>query len=156
MIKRIIFSAAAVLWMVMIFAFSAQPADVSTDTSHGVGYLIGDFFVADFDEWSDEERETFSENIDFPVRKCAHASEYAVLAVLVSLALGSYGFTGDKGACLSFTVTVIYAATDEFHQLFVSGRSGMFTDVLIDAAGGLAGCLLFFVCGILVRRVSGR
>ena len=156
LIKKILFSAAVVLWMMVIFAFSAQPAGVSTDMSHGVGYFIGDCFAAGFDEWSEEEQDAFSDRIDFPVRKCAHASEYAILAVLLLLAVRSYGFTGGRGAVISFAVTAAYAASDEFHQLFVPGRSGMFTDVLVDAAGGLAGCILFFgICRILKINTEG-
>ena len=47
--------------------------------------------------------------------------------------------------CSSF----LYACTDELHQLFVSGRSGQFTDVLIDTLGALFGCLLL----LMIRRL---
>lgn len=156
MIKRIIFTSAAILWMAMIFAFSAQPADVSTETSHGVGYFIGECFVSDFGEWSDEEKDAFSAKIDFPVRKCAHASEYAILAVLVALAVGSYGFSYGKAACIAFIVTFLYAASDESHQLFVPGRSGKITDVLIDAAGGLAGSMLLLLSVTIYSRFTSH
>ena len=35
-----------------------------------------------------------------------------------------------------------YAATDEFHQLFVPGRSGQISDVILDSAGAALGVLL--------------
>jgi VanZ family protein len=39
----------------------------------------------------------------------------------------------------------LYAASDEFHQLFVPGRSGEVKDVLIDSAGAVTGALLFYL-----------
>mgnify|MGYP002688750535 FL=1 len=85
-----------------------------------------------------------TEKIDFPVRKCAHASEYAVLGVLM---LGTaYSFAEDQGKknrLLCWCAGTAYAATDEFHQLFVPGRSCQFRDVCIDSAGILTGIVLF-------------
>ena len=50
---------------------------------------------------------------------------------------------------ISFSITVLYACSDEFHQLFVPGRAGMIQDVMIDSIGIiLALCLIavFFMC----------
>jgi VanZ family protein len=63
---------------------------------------------------------------DYPLRKLAHMAEYAILLLLARRPLG------DR-AGLAFAI--LYAATDEWHQSFVPGRMGAFTDVLIDAAG---------------------
>ena len=42
-------------------------------------------------------------------------------------------------------VTAAYAATDEFHQLFVPGRAGRVTDVLIDSAGAFLALLAIHI-----------
>jgi VanZ family protein len=68
---------------------------------------------------------------DYILRKCAHMTEYAVLAVLLLRACGSYGW--------AWTGAVAYAATDEFHQTFVRGRHGSPIDVGIDAVGAALG-----------------
>ena len=68
---------------------------------------------------------------DFLLRKCAHMTEYAILAVLVLRASGS--------AAWALGITVAYAASDEVHQTFVRGRHGSPIDVAIDAAGALLG-----------------
>ena len=49
-------------------------------------------------------------------------------------------------------VTFLYACTDEIHQLFVPGRAGKFTDVLIDTTGGII--MLLFIA--LVTRVARK
>ena len=68
---------------------------------------------------------------DYVLRKGAHMTEYAILAVLLVRATGSYAW--------AFGLAVAYAATDEFHQTFVRGRHGSPLDVAIDAAGALIG-----------------
>ncbi|MFL5953082.1 MAG: VanZ family protein [Gaiellaceae bacterium] len=68
---------------------------------------------------------------DYVLRKGAHMTEYAILAVLLARAAGSY--------LLAFPLAVAYAASDEVHQLFVRGRHGSPIDVAIDAVGALIG-----------------
>jgi VanZ family protein len=68
---------------------------------------------------------------DTILRKGAHLTEYAILAVLFARA------TGTRAA--AFALTVAYAGTDEWHQTFVRGRHGSPVDVGIDAIGALIG-----------------
>ena len=53
---------------------------------------------------------------DYVLRKLAHMAEYAILALLLVRATGSYAW--------AFALAVAYACTDEVHQLFVRGRHG--------------------------------
>ena len=133
-----------IIWMSVIFSFSAKKAVESEGMSHSVGKEIGRLIVPQFTSWSEERQEQFAKMIDFPVRKCAHASEYAVLGVLM---LGTaYSFAEDQGKknrLLCWCAGTAYTATDEFHQLFVPGRSCQFRDVCIDSAGILTGIVLF-------------
>ena len=68
---------------------------------------------------------------DTILRKCAHATEYAVLAALIFRAL--------ERRWAALALAVVYSASDEFHQTFVRGRHGSPYDVLIDAAGAAIG-----------------
>jgi VanZ family protein len=87
-----------VAWAAVIFAFSSIP---SLSTHLGTWDLL--------------------------LRKLAHMTEYAVLALLLLRATGSYAW--------AFAAAVAYACTDEFHQTFVRGRDGTPRDVLVDAIG---------------------
>jgi VanZ family protein len=70
---------------------------------------------------------------DTVLRKLAHMAEYGVLWLLWWRALG-YGRPWPAAA-----IVLAYAASDEYHQSLVEGRSGSPRDWLIDAAGvGLA------------------
>jgi VanZ family protein len=71
---------------------------------------------------------------DEVLRKCAHASEYAILAVLLWRALGR--------ELPALALAVAYAATDELHQSFVRGRAGDPVDVAIDGLGAALGLLI--------------
>ncbi len=173
-ILKIILTSATILMMALIFWFSAQPADDSTEMSTSVGLAVGRIFVPDFDKKTESEQISYAQSIDHPVRKCAHASEYAILSTLCICTLLSWtcdkklqkksnnkyrlpptsAANVDKPAALvtffgkeiklkaaiymtvcGWLTATIYAATDEFHQLFVDGRACLFTDVMIDSAG---------------------
>lgn len=85
------------------------------------------------------------------VRKCAHFSEYAVLGVI---ARGLYRALRSEGAIHAPIVflTVLVPVADECLQLFVPGRSGQLTDVLIDLSGLVTGALVAHAVAYLVSR----
>jgi VanZ family protein len=72
---------------------------------------------------------------DLVLRKLAHAAEYAILGALLVRAT--------RSRSLAFTLAVLYAASDEFHQTFVEGRVGAVHDVAIDAVGAAIGIVLY-------------
>jgi len=78
--------------------------------------------------------------LDFIFKKSAHFTVYAVLAVLFRRALPPSRWIW----ALSWVLTVLYAASDEWHQSFVPGRHPQLTDVLIDACGATTGLLIFW------------
>jgi VanZ family protein len=94
-----------VLWAAVIFALSSIP---SLGTDLGV--------------W------------DTVLRKGAHVTEYAILALLLLRALGREGPALALGLC--------YAASDELHQRFVRGRHASPFDFAVDAFGLTLGLLL--------------
>jgi VanZ family protein len=76
---------------------------------------------------------------DTYLRKAAHMTELGLLWWLWRRALGHGG-----AAAL---ITLAYAATDELHQTFVTGRHGSPMDWLVDAAG-------VAVAALIIRRWS--
>ena len=147
-IGKILLPVLTVCWMMVIFWFSAAPAPESSEMSYTVGIQIGKIAVADFDAWTTEKQNAFAEKIEYPIRKMAHATEYAILGMLVSGTAYAYGVCGKKVVRYAWILATIYAATDEVHQLFVPGRSGQLRDVLLDSTGAAV--------GILILRRTGR
>ena len=134
--RRVLAGVLALLWMCMIFAFSAQESEESSEVSGAFSQQIvsgvGKFLHLNL---NDEELRRIAEAIETPVRKAAHMTEYAVLSVLIYIWIGKW-----KHAII---FAALYAASDELHQLFVPGRAGRLGDVLIDSAGAAIGVLIF-------------
>lgn len=142
MMKKYLIRILTLLWMIVIFSFSAKTADASTKDSLFVGRKIGHFIMEDFEEWEVKQQTAFAEKIEYPVRKGAHMTEYAILGVLLLCSWDLNRHSLKKASWYSWLLGVLYAASDEFHQLFVEGRSGQLTDVAIDSIGVMFGVLL--------------
>ena len=61
---RGIFLAVTLSWMIVIFSFSAQPADDSGATSQGVGAFLAELFVPGYGDWSTQRQEAFVEKMN--------------------------------------------------------------------------------------------
>ena len=86
----------------------------------------------------------------FLVRKCAHLTEYAVLALFIWRAIRKPVRLDSRPWKWREALNVLgwvalYAATDEFHQLFVPSRQASVWDVLIDTSGAALGLLAVWV-----------
>ena len=124
-----------ILWMMLIFWFSSQVGDDSQSMSDSVIVMIDRIFHTHILTGGGILEETVS----FLVRKAAHMSEYAILAMLFAAYWRAAG--NRHYLIMAFVCVVAYAASDEFHQLFVAGRSGQLKDVGIDTLGGTLGLL---------------
>lgn len=129
---------AVLLWMLGIFMMSAQVAEQSDNLSLGItetliGTVENSLPDYDFDIYW----------FNFLIRKNAHFITYLVLGVLVMNALYRSGFKGMRIFILSLVICMLYAVSDEVHQLFVPGRGGRVADVLLDSSGAFAGLGIF-------------
>ena len=133
---------AVVFWILsgvcmgLIFWFSSREAGQSAHQSEIILKIV---------------RAIFGENAfsDFIIRKAAHFCEFALLAFLFNFAL--LYTTGKKHIPLGIALTSLYAASDEFHQLFVAGRSCQASDWLLDTCGGAAGAIFLIIKYIKVK-----
>ena len=73
--------------------------------------------------------------LNYVVRKCAHAVEYAVLAWLWFRSIREPDGPVGRSLVVSCVLTLIYAMSDEWHQSFIPERSGEWSDVAFDAVG---------------------
>lgn len=150
--RKTIFLIAAVLWMTVIFLFSSRNGDTSAQDSGRIGRLVGEIFVPGFKDWDADRQTVFAGTVDHPIRKAAHASEYAVLGILIFGVVYERRKSRVRCLFLPWLLGTAYAATDELHQLLVPGRSGQVSDVVIDSAGVLAGVLVISVLSLAVTN----
>ena len=140
-IKKILIWIPAIIMAMLIFGFSKQDGEEST----GLSYKAAVCDKAGIVDYNDNNRDSMIESVQFPIRKAAHMTEYAVLSVLIMLALIVDGLKGTRLPVISAIIATVFAATDEFHQRFVPGRYGCLRDVLIDAAGSIIGLMIAYV-----------
>ena len=150
---RRVTGALLVVWMCVIFLFSSQPSDESSKVSGTVCERV----VEDANrvlklEMNQARVQSVAESIEYPVRKAAHMTEYAILGLL-SFAFYRGILKKEKRQFLAALLTAaVYAATDEFHQYFIPGRSAEVMDVCIDTLGASIGLAILFFTLKVVRK----
>lgn len=155
-IDRIVSAVAVAVWMYIIFSFSSQNAQVSASVSGGFIEAVARWFHPDFGALSETQRVALIEAWQHFVRKAAHFCEYAVLGLLVTNAVRSFGLKGWPKFTVSVAVCVLNAAGDEFHQSFVVGRAGRLSDVVLDTAGAVTGVAVFLTAGYVLKNIKNR
>lgn len=133
------------LWMVVIFMLSHQPASVSSGQS-GVFVEQLHYIAPSIDQ----------QLLTFLVRKGAHIFAYFVLGILTFNALWRVDLSKLKfnyPVGLSIIVCALYATSDEFHQLFISGRSGEIRDIIIDSCAATVGV---FIISIFCKNIANK
>ena len=137
--KKIIKLTLVILWMLLIFFFSNQRAEDSSKLSDGIIVKVVNVFVDK--ELSKEKQEEILEKYTTLVRKTAHFIIYLILGILVVNLLCEYNIK--QIILISLFICMLYSISDEFHQLFIDGRSGEIRDILIDTIGSLVGIMIY-------------
>ncbi|WP_214627191.1 VanZ family protein [Paenibacillus agaridevorans] len=136
--RKFMYGAAVLVWMAVIIGFSNQQASDSNALSSGLSDAIATTIRVML-----PGLELDAGELNRVVRKLAHGLIYLVLGMLVLGTLTKLGVRGGRGVAITLLVCVLFAVSDELHQLFVSGRSGQASDVIIDSIGASIGILLF-------------
>lgn len=132
-----------IIWMTFIFLMSNQPAETSDSQSLGIISMLSKLGI--------DMSGIFGDIANFIVRKCAHFLEYMILGFLIINLI-------KEDLKLKYIILIViggvflYACTDEFHQLFVSGRDGNLRDIFIDTSGGTVSALLFYLKRLLINN----
>lgn len=120
--------------------FSSQQGNQSALTSTRFSKML-------VEEWdrifhlslSEENRNLLIGWVYEPVRKLAHITEYAILAVILYFLINQFTRKRRIVILMTFFIIFLLASMDEIHQLFIPLRGAKFSDVLIDSLGGLVG-----------------
>lgn len=139
--------AIVLVWGAIIFYLSHEPATSSRELSTGMTDTMVTFI----------ERAVPASEIDTGVfhhllRKSAHFFAYSILGIFVFLALRLSGARGYRLVFIALFLCIVFAISDEVHQLFVPGRSGEIRDVLIDGTGSFVG----IGAALIVEKVLSR
>lgn len=131
--------------MVGIFCFSAQPGEESSEISMSLTKRV----VTEQPSEKITKSEIYKKTdfVEVVIRKSAHFLIFASLGFCVFMTLYSSGKMNKNSilCIISLLICIIYASTDEIHQLFVSERSGELRDVLIDSGGSFVGIFIALI-----------
>lgn len=143
MLRKVIKFTLVICCMLIIFMFSSDSGTASSKKSDSV--IINLVEIISNKKVNNKDRDKYIEKYVFPVRKCAHFTIYLVLGILVISLLSEYRVINFKTVLYALLIVFLYACSDEFHQLFVPGRSSEIRDVLIDSSGGFIGSYLYYL-----------
>ena len=155
--KKIIISvlllSLAIGWMFFIFSMSAEPAEMSTETSGNTIRKIFELVYPGFKNMEEADQIRIIDESQFFVRKAAHFSMYAVLGILLTVNVSYHIKNRRLILLLPLLIGILYSVSDEIHQTFVPGRSGQISDVILDSFGVLFGCAIIV---IIVSRIHNK
>jgi VanZ family protein len=142
-VNKYVYLIPALFWMGLIFYMSAMKGESSGSLSLGITKKITDFLEIIRNDSADEAM-ALTSFLHPIIRKMAHMTEYAILFLLILLAVKHIISDAKQGYqyIFSYVATFAYACSDEIHQLMVSKRAGRITDVIIDCVGALIALLL--------------
>ena len=140
---RIVSTLLTAAMMIMIFCLSMENAAQSDQRSGIIAETLVRIIHPDYEQMDPVLQQRTFDVTQLAVRKCAHFTEYTLLGFLIRICLECwFGSRRRRKHILSlsgFATGTAYACTDEVHQLAIDGRSGTWTDVMLDACGVLAG-----------------
>lgn len=105
--KIVLYWSPPILWMGLIFYFSSR-----TRISVADDYIVNFLFF-----------------------KTLHIAEYAILYFLIFRSFNTLKINAKRVFFYSLTISILYAISDEIHQLLIPSREGRIRDVLIDTLG---------------------
>lgn len=151
--KRFLYLIPVVIWMIFIFYMSGKTGQESSGQSGKISLFITDL-LEKVRRDSPQEMQNLQDILELVIRKAAHMTEYAILFLLSYLAMVKISMSQSRfyNRSIAVLISLLYACSDEMHQLLVPGRSGRMIDVGID----MAGVLIVLICMILSKNTKWK
>lgn len=151
--KRFLYLIPVIIWMIFIFYMSGKTGQESSGQSGKISLFITDL-LEKVRQDSPQEMQNLQDILELVIRKAAHMTEYAILFLLSYLAMVKISMSQSRfyNRSIAVLISLLYACSDEMHQLLVPGRSGKMIDVGID----MAGVLIVLICMILSKNTKWK
>lgn len=159
--KKFVLVLVVFIWCIFIFYNSSQNGNKSNERSFNIVNSIRDKYRnlkgESTKDYGKLPQNSSQEKINLFIRKNAHAFEYCILSVIVTILLFSFGFKGRGAIVYILFICLLYAVLDEFHQMYVPGRTSLVSDVLVDFLGANIGMWgSYFVYYVLLKNKNKR
>ena len=146
-----------ILWMFNIYYLSSMDSELSnTKSKDTINTVVESSVVVTNKDISKDNLNSIVNGLNKPLRKCMHSFVFFILVILFINAFNNSNIRNYKCYLFSIVLSFIYACFDEFHQLYVTGRTGQLMDIGIDMIGVLFGVSVFYIYGLLVKVWDNR
>ncbi len=152
-IKRIILIILLIVLFSIIFAFSNQDGESSTKVSKGVTEEVTKN-IKKIQQLEEKQKQIVLFNIEVVIRKLAHFSLYTCVGLLLMSLMDTFNLKQRNKILCSLSIGLVYAISDEIHQLFIAERTAQIMDVMIDTLGVLVGIGIVLLCTKIIKKVS--
>lgn len=145
-----------VILLGVIFSFSNQDGEKSTSVSRGITERIIEH-IEEIQKLDGYQKENALLRIEAVIRKIAHFSLYTLVGIIVMGLMQVCNLKEKNKILCTLGIGVMYAISDEVHQIFIPERTAKVTDVLIDSAGVLVGiCIVLLIIRIIKSIVKDK
>lgn len=153
-ILRTILVIGLIIMFTTIFGFSNQNGEESGSLSREITENVTKNLKA-IQQLEKTKKEQLLGKIEHLIRKLAHFSLYTIIGILTMSLMSTYSLKQLKRTYISLGVGVLYAVSDELHQLFITDRTASIVDVLIDSCGVIVGIgITLIVLKILKKLIK--
>lgn len=141
-----------IIWLFIIFSFSAEDATKSEHRSDEV--IINAVETITREEIPENQRQKIIDEYIVIVRKSAHFFLYFILAIIVFTLYKRIFGLNSKTFIYTIIFCFIYACSDEIHQLFINGRTARIFDVFVDTTGAILSTTLLTIFSLLLKKLK--
>lgn len=147
--KKILGLVVVILWLGVIFYFSASDSSSSTSQTNIAIHTLKN--LAEQNPFFNFIllKLTEKHSLVYSIRKLAHLTIFCVLQLIIFWVMKLNGYSTLKASIFSMIGVIMYASFDEIHQYFTPGRSAQIRDVFIDSIGGSIGLILSYFVIVL-------
>lgn len=148
---------AIVLWCSLIFYLSSRNGKESSAQSKSISaFIVRAIDGMDGKMASEQTILQKATQLDHTIRDLGHSSEYLILGVLLFWHIGQRKIPKLNAALMAFGFALVYAISDELHQLYVPGRACDILDLLADSIGMTIGILGFWLVSSQRARIKTK
>ena len=140
-----------IITFIVIFNFSNQIGEKSGGLSREITEDMTKN-VQSIQKLEENEKNKVLKKIEHIIRKTAHLLLYTLIGIITMSLMCTYNVKGSKRIETSLIVGVIYAVSDEIHQIFIPDRTASIIDVGIDSCGVLVGSLIVFLIFNVIKK----
>ena len=141
------------IFVISYYLESSMDSDLSnTKSKDTINTVVESTVVVTNKDISKDNLNSIVNDLNKSLRKCMHSFVFFILVILFINAFNNSNIRSYKCYLFSIILSFIYAFFDEFHQLYVTGRTGQFMDIGIDMIGVLFGVLVIYNYRLLVEE----